>query len=106
METRKLMKLGRSSLVISLPNSWIKMNKLKKGDIVSITTQKDGSLLILPGIRREKPHKKITLLIKQDEDESFIARKIIACYLNGYEAIELVSSKFFSSRQQKAIKKV
>ena len=106
METRKLMRLGRSSLVVSLPNKWIKMNKLKKGDIIYLTTQKDGSLLISPGVRKEKPHKEITLVIKQEEDESFIARKIIACYLNGYGAIELVSSRFFSSRQQRAIKKV
>ncbi len=106
METRKLMRLGRSSIVISLPRSWINMNKLKKGDIVSMAVQRDGSLLILPGIRKEIPVKKISLVIKQDDDERFIARKIIACYLNGYSAIELISPKFFLAKQQRVIKKV
>ncbi len=106
METRRLVRLGRSSIVISLPRSWINMNKLKKGDVVSMAVQRDGSLLIFPEIRKEMPAKRISLVIKQSEDEASIARKIIACYLNGYSAIELISPKFFLSEQQRAIKKV
>jgi len=30
---RKIMSLGRSSFVISLPKHWMKLNELKKGDV-------------------------------------------------------------------------
>lgn len=99
------MRLGRSSLVISLPNVWTKINKLSKGDRVSMMAQRDGSLLVLPGARKEMAYKRTSLVIEQDEDENFIIRKITACYLNGYDAIEVLSPKFFPSEQQKAIRK-
>jgi len=106
MEQRKVMLLGRSSLVISLPKHWADLNKLSQGDLVSLEVQRDNSLLVFPGIEGKKEEeKKITLYIDPSETEDSIARGIISCYLNGYSSIILVSRKIFSTAQHRAIRR-
>lgn len=105
MEQRKIISLGRSSLVVSLPKHWIELNKLKQGDVVSIAIQRDRSLVIFPG-RRRRDLRKITLYIDSDETPASIARKVIACYLNGYFGIRLLSNKIFTVPQQRAIRDI
>ncbi|MBD3352328.1 MAG: AbrB/MazE/SpoVT family DNA-binding domain-containing protein, partial [Candidatus Lokiarchaeota archaeon] len=106
MEERKLMKLGRSSLVISLPKNWIDLNNLKQGDKLSVEVQGDHSLSVYPSIKEKKKEKNITLHIDVNEDQNSISRSIIACYLNGYSSIRLVSRKIFTTPQQRAIRHV
>ncbi|MEM3731539.1 MAG: PhoU domain-containing protein [Candidatus Bathyarchaeia archaeon] len=106
MEQRKIMSLGRSSLVISLPKHWTQLNELKQGDVVSMAINRDRSLVIFPGVKREREPSKITLYIEPEEREVFVVRSIVACYLNGYSNIKLVSKKFFTVAQQKAIRKI
>lgn len=106
MEQRKIMALGRSSLVISLPKHWTKLNDLNQGDVVSLAVQRDRSLVVIPGVEKKKESKKITLHVDPDEKEVIIIRSIIACYLNGYSGIRLVSNKIFSTAQQKAIRRI
>jgi phosphate uptake regulator len=106
MEQRKIMSLGRSSLVISLPKQWVKLNGLKRGDVVSLAPQKDRALIVLPGVERERGARAITLQIEPDEKEAMVARRIIACYMNGYSEVRLVSKKIFSASQQKAIRHI
>ena len=105
LEQRKVMALGRSSLVISLPKHWANLNKLKQGDVVSLEIQRNRSLVVFPGSTRKSEERKITLYIDPSESEDSIARSIIACYLNGYSSIILASRKIFSIPQQKAIRR-
>lgn len=106
MEKRKIMSLGRSSLVVSLPKHWIKLNELKQGDSVSVAINRDRSLVVFPGLRKERGPSKITLHVDPDEREISIVRRIIASYLNGYSDIKVVSKKFFTVAQQKAISSI
>jgi len=106
MEQRKIMSLGRSSLVISLPKHWTQLNELKQGDVVSIAINRDRSLVVFPGAKKERETNKITLHVESDEKDIFVVRSIIACYLNGYSTIKLVSKKFFTVAQQKAIRSI
>ncbi len=48
MEKRKILALGQSSHVISLPKVWLKTNNLNKGDWISVLPQSNGSLFIYP----------------------------------------------------------
>lgn len=51
---RKLQRLGASSIVVTLPHSWVKAHGLKVGDTVYIVD--DGeSLRILPAVQEERP---------------------------------------------------
>ena len=106
MDKRKIMALGRSSLVISLPKHWVNLNELKQGDVVSLAVQRDRSLVVIPGLESRREPKTTTLHIDPDEKEAMIVRSIIACYLNGYSGIRLVSKKIFSIPQQRAIRRI
>ncbi len=104
MEQRKIMSLGRSSLVVSLPKYWVRLNELKQGDVVSIAVNRDRSLVIFPGVKRKNEVEKITLYVSEEDGTLQIIRSIIACYLNGYSDIKLVSDRFFKATRQKAIR--
>jgi phosphate uptake regulator len=103
---RRVMSLGRSSSVISLPKNWMQLNELKKGDVVSFAIQRDRSLVIYPGARKKTETKETTVRINPNEDELVITMKIVGCYLNGYSGITLISEKVFSVPQIKAIRKI
>jgi phosphate uptake regulator len=103
---RRIMALGRSSMVISLPKNWMQLNELKKGDVVSFAIQRDRSLVVYPGAEKKVTPKEITLRIGQDEDETLITQKIIGPFLNGYSGITLISEKIFSIPQRKAIRNI
>ncbi len=102
---RRIMSLGRSSMVISLPKNWMTLNELNKGDIVSFAIQRDRSLVVYPGVKKSAP-KEITLKIAQNEDETLIMQKIIGSFLNGYSGITLISEKIISVPQRKTIRHI
>ncbi len=102
---RRVMSLGRSSLVVSLPKNWMQLNELNKGDVVTFAIQRDRSLVIYPGVKKKIETKETTLRIDPNEDELQITMKIVGCYLNGYSGITLISEKVFSVPQIKAIRK-
>ena len=106
MERRKISTLGKYSLVVTLPKNWTQMNKLQSGDEVSLKIQGDGSLLIHPDLHFEGKQNEISLPITFQEDVRMIQRKIIGCYLNGYDKIELTSEKNFTREQQDGIRSI
>ena len=101
---RRIMSLGRSSMVISLPKNWMNLNELNKGDVVSYAIQRDRSLVVYPGAERKPTSKEITIRIGQNDDETLISQKIIGSFLNGYSGITLISEKIFTVPQRKAIR--
>lgn len=106
MYERKIISLGRSSLVVSLPKQWIKLNDLKQGDVVSLKIQSDGSLVVYSKPTKGPEVREITLHVDPSERSEWLVRKIIACYLNGYRTIRLVSTDIFTLAQQKAIRNI
>jgi phosphate uptake regulator len=103
---RRIMSLGRSSMVVSLPKNWMQLNELNKGDVVSFAIQRDRSLVIYPSAEKKSSSKEITIRIGQNEDEALISQKIIGSFLNGYSGVTLISEKIFSIPQRKAIRSV
>jgi len=106
MDQRKIMSLGRSSLVVSLPKRWIKLNELERGDAVSLDIQRDHSLVVFPGVQKKREPRRTTLKVDPAEKEDSLVRRIIACYLNGYFGIALVSTDIFTVAQQKAVRAI
>jgi phosphate uptake regulator len=104
LEQRKIVALGKSSLVITLPKDWLRVNKLNRGDMVSFVIGRDQSLIIQPSFIVKEREKMIHLNIEIDETKDSIIRGTIGCYLNGYTDIKLSSRKFFDVEQQKAIR--
>ena len=106
MEKRRLVKLGRSTLVLSMPVDWVRSNRLKPGDTVLVDVQEDGSLVICPREPNVARELEATIYIDQTERESKLAREILSCYLNGYTTIRVVSKKVFSVEQQRTIRRL
>jgi phosphate uptake regulator len=102
---RKIMALGRSSLVISLPKHWVNLNELKQGDVVSLAIQRDRSLVVNIS-QKEKERREITLYVDPNDREYLIIRRIIACYLNGYSIIKVTTKDVFSVPHRKAIRNI
>jgi phosphate uptake regulator len=103
---RRVMSLGRSSSVISLPKNWMQLTELKKGDVVSFAIQRDRSLVVYPRPKKKTETMETTLRIDPNEDELLISMKIVGCYLNGYSGVTLISDKVFSVPQIKAIRTI
>jgi len=106
MERRKISTLGKYSLIVTLPKNWTKMNKLQGGDEVSLKIQGDGSLVIHPEFDFKEKQNEVVIPVKVNEDTKTIQRKIIGCYLNGYDTIVLNSGKNFSREQQEGIRSI
>ena len=82
------------------------MNKLQGGDEVSLKIQGDGSLVIHPEFDFKEKQNEVVLPINVNEDVKMIQRRIIGCYLNGYDTIVLQSGKTFSREQQDGIRSI
>ncbi|MEM3872372.1 MAG: phosphate uptake regulator PhoU [Nitrososphaeria archaeon] len=106
MEKRKLIRLGRSTLVISIPSDWVRMNGLKSGDIVNLEIQADGSLALYSSETRTFRDNEITIYVDQFESDGEIARGILSYYLNGYNTIKVVAKKVLTVRQQKLVRQL
>jgi phosphate uptake regulator len=105
VDQRRIISLGRGSLVVSLPKYWLKLNGLKKGDEVSLTLQQNRSLVILPGSGMKESSREVVIEIKPMDSHASIIRRIIACYLNGYSGIRIISNDILNVSQQRAIRK-
>src|SRR5512138_1646401 len=101
---RKIMSLGKSSLVISLPKEWMQLNDLKKGGTVQFNIQRDRSLVIYPSTAKRSEDKEITISIGHSEEEILITQKILGSFLNGYTGITLSSDNIFTVPQTKAVR--
>ncbi len=44
MESRKVQKVGYSTMTVSLPSEWVKQNNINAGDLVFLVSEKDGTL--------------------------------------------------------------
>ncbi len=89
METRKLISFGKNSYIISLPKEWLKLNNLKKGDLIYLDFDKTN-LRLLPAEKKEKYESKKITLETTNKTLFRIKDEIISAYLMSYNLIELI----------------
>ncbi|MEM2341395.1 MAG: phosphate uptake regulator PhoU [Candidatus Bathyarchaeia archaeon] len=94
MESRKLQKVGRSTVTVSLPNKWIKENGIKPGDLVFIISEKDGTLRIIPSqsMRQEEIEEEYVINVDACDERGILERIIVGGYILGRNVIRIVSS--------------
>lgn len=88
LEQRRLQKLGYSTLMVSLPRDWVTQMKLKRGDMVNITSDDQGRLVIHPSLEILKT-KSRCVINAEKVDENLLGRLIIGTYIAGHETIEI-----------------
>ncbi|MFQ5712008.1 MAG: PhoU domain-containing protein [Candidatus Geothermarchaeales archaeon] len=95
METRKVQKLGHSSVVVSLPKKWVNQVGLRPGDTVSIDTENDF-LKITPHLgAAADAEKAVRYVVNTDliSEAGLIERVLTGNFILGHDAVELVSKK-------------
>jgi phosphate uptake regulator len=96
METRKVQKTGKTTLVVSLPKKWAIENAISSGSIIFISQDQNGKLVLSLDESKQNLIAKLDIGSKSGDP---LIRDIIACYIAGYRTIEI------SSRQMSAIQK-
>ena len=86
VETRKIQRLGTSSLVVTLPKAWVNRVNLKPGDTVYVVVEGD-SVRIIPGSLPKPEPGKLVLELRVDEAKS-LAPHIVGClYVMGHREV-------------------
>ena len=88
METRKVQRTGKSTLIVSLPKDWAVENAVSNGSVLFISQSNNGSLVL--SLNKSRQDLNARLEIGNKSGDSLI-RDIIACYIAGYRTIEVTS---------------
>src|SRR2546425_1071234 len=103
-ETRKVQKLGYSSLGVSRPKDWASSNGIRPGALLSLAIEDDGSLRVRVGPLVEYP---VTAEATIDADEwsgpEALTRMITGNYIVGCNTIRLRSREELSPSQLQEI---
>ncbi|MEM0296451.1 MAG: phosphate uptake regulator PhoU [Zestosphaera sp.] len=87
-EIRRIQKFGKSTLMVSLPASWVKSMKLSPGDSVTIDLMEDGTLRVVPLYMAQKKEERVLQIkVSKSSSETLLARSIIAGYLLGVDVV-------------------
>src|SRR6478609_267289 len=84
---RRIRKVG-SSILISLPNEWIKFNKLKKGTTLLLEINKDNSISVFPSADTSEVVKSVVIPYSYENMDNLI-NQIYGAYLLGYDIIKI-----------------
>lgn len=92
MESRKVQKVGYSTVTVSLPSEWVKQNNINPGDLVFLIPEGDGTLKIAPShvAQREEAEEYIINADACDEP-GVLERIIVGCYMLGRDVIRITS---------------
>jgi phosphate uptake regulator len=104
LETRKVQKLGYSSLGVSLPKAWAESNGIRPGAVLNLSIEDDGSLRVRVGSFDDFPLPPETTV---DADEwsgpEALTRIITGNYIVGCNAIRVKSREELSAGQLQEI---
>lgn len=107
MESRRVQRVGASTLAVSLPRDWVKTVGLKKGDIVFLTQDEDGALKVMAAKQRvEEPSRMIEVNADLCKDLEMLYRVLAGCYALGYDVIKVVSTSRLGKRQIETVRRV
>lgn len=99
-EVRRVQKFGRSTLMISLPSTWVKSVGLSPGDTVGIEVLEDGTLRLAPlSMMQKKKERILRIRVSQASSETMLTRAIYAGYLLGMDSIIIESVSIVLSEE-------
>ncbi|MFX1576511.1 MAG: PhoU domain-containing protein [Promethearchaeota archaeon] len=105
MEVRKVMRLGMSSLVVSVPKEWADKYKLDQESRLVLIPQSDGSIALYPQtVPREKP-RTINLKTKPDDPPGLLEQRMVAAYLTDFDEIHIQSEGVITSEQRERLRR-
>ncbi|GAA5042220.1 PhoU domain-containing protein [Haladaptatus pallidirubidus] len=103
METRKVQRLGPSTLAMTLPAEWAQEHGVEKGDEVSLRISGKGSLTVLPESAHDDEAE--ATIHTEQLDAGAVERAIVAQYVLGRRVIHVVSEDTLESSHINAVYK-
>jgi len=98
------MRLGASSLVVSVPKEWAEKYHLTGDSRLVIVPQPDGSLALYPeSVPRVKP-KSVTLNTSPDDPQGLLERRMVAAFLTDFDEIRIQSKGVIAPEQRQRIR--
>jgi phosphate uptake regulator len=88
MISRKLMKIGHGSFMITLPKGWIRKNKLKERDLLFLNETVEGEIIVSKHVSHV-PTESFVIRLTNEIEKEHLKRVIIGKYIEGYERIEI-----------------
>jgi len=108
METRKLQKVGYSTLAVSLPSSWVKEMDLKRGDNVLLIREPDRSLKLYPSKLHisEEVVEEYTCNADLCDEPRMLERIVVGSYILGRDVFSMISSERVKAEQIEEIRNI
>ena len=107
MESRKVQRVGSSSLAVSLPNDWVREVGLKKGQLVFFQEEEGNILkLMTAGQIEKKPDTTVELNADFCKDPKMLGRALMGVYSLGHDSIKIISSTRLNSEQINKIRNI
>ena len=103
MDTRSLIKFGRTSYAVTLPQSWIKKEGLKKGSSLYLEENHNGLIVSSNTNVTKRQIQKIDMDIT-GKDLPRIKRELISHYINGYDLVRIRGKDLIN--KSKAIREI
>ncbi len=101
MDSRKVQKVGASTLSVSLPKEWVEAHGVGKGDILLFDNLKDGSLRIFPNTWKDTQMNRVdrVYLVNADlcTEPNMLARVVVGNYVIGRNHIRIKAKKRIKS---------
>jgi phosphate uptake regulator len=107
-QMRRVQVTGRSTHIVSLPIDWVRRAGVKRGDLVAVVQERDGSLRIVPEQLLKKPKIREALIpFDPNEEIGSLVRRVIAHYALGFDVIKITSKgDGIAWEQRRGLKKV
>ncbi len=106
-QMRRVVKLGRSTLAVTLPKEWVEAVKLKKGDYVLAEEGEENVLKISKLKEKFYTAPKVCVInVDSIRSKTLLNRLIIGAYNVGHELIWLQSRRGFTPDQMVEVNKV
>ncbi len=101
---RRLQRIG-SSILVSLPSTWVKSNNLRKGSIVPLHINRDNSISIFPSQDDTADKIKELTIPYSSTSMDMLVNQVYGGYLLGYDMITIKASLQISFEDADRIKK-
>ena len=93
MESRKVQKVGYSTMTVSLPSEWAKQNNINPGDLVFLIPERDGTLRIAPShIAQKEEAEEYIINADACDEHGMLERIIVGSYMLGRDVIRVTST--------------
>lgn len=103
METRKVLEMGGGTLLVSIPKSWARRNRVTKGATLAVEELSKGKLMIRPIEGAQEPAKE-WVVDYPGEDLPYVINNVTGAYLLGYDVIRVQGRKAMTREDREKLK--